>query len=116
MFFQWLDRVLDLHFDACYFQRDRSPGHRRTGPIGVTDAGGRRLYEAPAAEDVVPLMSEVVEWLRSGDPETHVVVRAAMAHLHVVSVHPFHDGNGRISRIVQSLVLAREGVLSPESS
>ena len=37
-----------------------------------------------------------------------------MAHLHLVSVHPFRDGNGRISRIVQSLVLAREGLLAPE--
>ncbi len=37
-----------------------------------------------------------------------------MAHLHVVSVHPFRDGNGRIARIVQSLVLAREGLLAPE--
>jgi len=46
--------------------------------------------------------------------DAHVVVRAAMAHLHVVSVHPFADGNGRISRIVQSLVLAGDGLLSPE--
>jgi Fic family protein len=37
-----------------------------------------------------------------------------MAHLHLVSVHPFGDGNGRIARIVQSLVLAREGLLAPE--
>jgi Fic family protein len=37
-----------------------------------------------------------------------------MAHLHLVSVHPFRDGNGRISRIVQSLVLARGGLLAPE--
>ena len=37
-----------------------------------------------------------------------------MAHLNVVSVHPFRDGNGRVSRIVQSLVLAREGLASPE--
>jgi len=60
------------------------------------------------------LMAEVVDWLQRGDPKLHVVVRAAMAHLHVVSVHPFHDGNGRISRIVQSLVLARDGLMSPE--
>ena len=39
-----------------------------------------------------------------------------MAHLHVVSVHPFRDGNGRISRIVQSLVLARVRLISPEFS
>src|SRR5207237_1262448 len=57
---------------------------------------------------------EVVDWLEAGDLGAHVVVRAAMAHLHVVSVHPFRDGNGRISRITQSLVLAREGLLSAE--
>lgn len=113
--FQWLDRVvLDLHFDACSFQRDKSPGHWREGPTGVTGEGGRIVYQAPDGREVVGLMSEVVEWLRSGDSDAHVVVRGAMAHLHVVSVHPFRDGNGRISRIVQSLVLAREGLLSPE--
>ena len=37
-----------------------------------------------------------------------------MAHLNVISVHPFRDGNGRIARIVQSLVLARGGLGSPE--
>jgi Fic family protein len=113
--FRWLDRViLDLHFDACYFQRDKSPGHWRTGPIGVTGNDGRLVYEGPDGDVVVPLMAEVVDWLENGDLDTHVVVRAAMAHLHVVSVHPFRDGNGRISRIVQSLVLAQEGLVSFE--
>ena len=115
--FEWADRViLDLHFDACYFQRDKSPGHWRTGPIGVTAPRRDARLPGPDAEEVVPLMREVVEWLRTSDPEEHVVVRAAMAHLHVVSVHPFRDGNGRISRIVQSLVLARDGLLSPSSA
>jgi Fic family protein len=61
-------------------------------------------------------MGEVVDWLDRGDRQTHVVVQAAMAHLHVVSVHPFRDGNGRIARIIQSLVLAREGLVAPEFS
>ena len=59
-------------------------------------------------------MGEVIGWLRGGDVRVHVVIRAAMAHLHLVSVHPFADGNGRISRIVQSLALARGGLLAPE--
>jgi Fic family protein len=59
-------------------------------------------------------MDEVVRWLDRGDRDAHVAIRGAMAHLHVVSVHPFRDGNGRIARIVQSLVLARDGVLAPE--
>ena len=113
--FRWLDRViLDLHFDACSFQRDQSPGRWRTGPVGVTGSDGRLVYQAPDAADVPGLMAEVVGWMQGGDLDVHAVVRAAMAHLHVVSVHPFHDGNGRISRIVQSLVLAREGLMSPE--
>jgi Fic family protein len=113
--FRWSNRViLDLHFEACEFQRDKSPGRWRTDPIRVAGGDGRTLYQAPDAEQVPALMAEVADWLENGDRATHVVVRAAMAHLHVVSVHPFRDGNGRISRITQSLVLARERLLSPE--
>ena len=115
--FRWADRViLDLHFDACYFQRDRAPGLWRTGPVAVTGPTGSLVYRGPDGDDVIPLMTEVVDWLETGDLEAHVVVRAAMAHLHLVSVHPLRDGNGRIARLVQSLVLAREGLFSPEFS
>jgi Fic family protein len=113
--FRWLDRViLDLHFDACYFQREKEPGLWREGPIGVTGEDGAIEYRGPDAEEVPELMTEVVDWLERGDAEVDEVVRAAMVHLNVISVHPFRDGNGRISRIVQSLVLAREGARSPE--
>jgi Fic family protein len=113
--FRWDERViLDLHFDACLFQRDRSPGRWRTGPIGVTGPGGHMIYQAPPAEEVPSLMAEVVRSLATEDADACPVVRAAMAHLHIVSIHPFRDGNGRTARIVQSLVLAREGLLSPE--
>jgi Fic family protein len=115
--FSWEERViLDLHFDACYFQRDKSPGRWRSGPIAVTEGDGTLAYRAPNAEQVPTLMTEVVHSLREEGDDRNVVVRAAMAHLHVVSVHPFRDGNGRVSRIVQSLVLAREGLISPEFS
>ena len=113
--FRWLDRViLDLHFDACYFQRDKDPGLWRPGPIGVTGADGSLEYRGPDAGDVVGLMEEVLSWLAEDDLQADVFVRAAMAHLNVISVHPFRDGNGRMARIVQSLVLARGGLGSPE--
>ncbi len=112
--FEWSRQVLlGLHFDACSHQRGASPGSWRTGPIYITDRVGGIAYEAPGALEVPLLMGEVVDWLEHGDLETHVVVRAALAHLQVVSVHPFRDGNGRVSRLVQSLVLARAGILSP---
>src|SRR4051812_33554231 len=114
--FRWVDRViLDLHFDACYFQKAKDPGRYRRSGIEVTGpGGGPPAYVGPPAKDVPKLMAEVVRWPERGDRDAHVVVRAAMAHLHVVSVHPFGDGNGRISRIVQSLVLARERLIAPE--
>ncbi|HEX5928867.1 MAG TPA: Fic family protein [Solirubrobacterales bacterium] len=113
--FRWVDRVvLDLHFEACYFQRDKAPGLWRTGSIGVTGPDGSLEFEGPDGDRVASLMDEVVDWLANGDLDADSVVRAAMAHLHVISVHPFRDGNGRISRIVQSLVLAREGLAAPE--
>jgi Fic family protein len=108
--------ILDLHFDACWFQRDKDPGLWRTGPIGVTGSDGTLEYVGPDADAVVGLMGEVIASLAKGerDDDLDAVVGAAMAHLNVTSVHPFRDGNGRISRIVQSLVLAREGLASPE--
>jgi len=113
--FRWSERVLlDLHFDACEFQEDKDPGLWRRGPVSVTGPGGRIAYRGPDAEAVPGLMTKAVEWLEQGDVEAPAVVRAAMAHLHVVAIHPFRDGNGRVARITQSLVLAREGLVSFE--
>jgi Fic family protein len=115
--FAWSDRViLDLHFDACYFQRDRGPGRWRSGPIAVTGRDGSLEFQGPGADSVPGLIAELIARLAQGDPEADAVVRAAMAHLHLTSIHPFRDGNGRVARILQSLVLAREGLVAPEFS
>jgi hypothetical protein len=113
--FRWSTRViLDLHFDTCWFQADRRPGLWRTGAISVTmPDGGGPAFVGPDADDVPALVDEVVDWLAS-EQDAYIVVRAAMAHLNLVSVHPFEDGNGRVSRVVQSLVLGRDGVLGPD--
>lgn len=113
--FVWNERLLlDLHFEACSGEPEGLPGRWRAGPVVVTAPGGGVAYRAPDAGRVPELMRELVTWLSSGDVDAPVVVRAAMAHLQLVSIHPFRDGNGRLSRILQSLVLARDGVLSPE--
>ncbi len=113
--FAWNERLLlDLHFEACSGEPEGRPGRRRTGQVVVTAPGGGVAYRAPDAGEVPALMSQLVAWLSSGDVDAPVVVRAAMAHLHLVSIRPFQDGNGRLTRILQSLVLARDGVLSPE--
>lgn len=97
--------------------RHKPAGQWRKGPVYVTDARDPTIaaYTAPDAYEVPGLMSELVEWLNAPD-STHALVRAAMAHLHLVSIHPWADGNGRMSRSLQTLLIAREGVLAPELS
>jgi len=113
--FGWNEQlILDLHFMTCYFQPDRLPGRYRRRGIAVTAPGGGVAYQGPPSDEVPALMADLVTWLRDGRREEPVVARAAMAHLHLVSIHPFADGNGRMARVLQSLVLAREGVLHPE--
>lgn len=114
--FVWSERVVqDLHFDLSAFDRDADPGIYRTASIAVTAPGGGGLaYVGPDPDAVPELMGELIAWLTAGDADAHVSVRAAMAHLHLVSIHPFRDGNGRISRVLQSLVLALGGPLAAE--
>lgn len=92
-------------------------GQWRKGPVYVTDARDASIaaYTAPDATEVPHLMAELIDWLNAPD-DTHALVRAAMAHLHLVSIHPWADGNGRMSRSLQTLLIAREGVLAPECS
>ncbi|WP_406368609.1 Fic family protein [Streptomyces sp. NBC_00647] len=95
----------------------RPAGQWRKGPVYVTDARDPSIaaYTAPDAQLVPDLMQELVDWLNEND-DTHALVRAAMAHLHLVSIHPWADGNGRMSRSLQTLMIARESVLAPEFS
>jgi Fic family protein len=92
-------------------------GQWRRGPVYVTDPRDPSIaaYTAPAADLVPGLMAELVDWLNADDG-THPLIRAAMAHLHLVSIHPWRDGNGRMSRSLQTLLIAREGALAPEFS
>ncbi|MGV9411022.1 Fic family protein [Nocardia sp. NPDC003693] len=95
----------------------RPAGQWRSGPVYVTDARNPSIaaYTGPDAGSLPELTGELVDWLNTEDC-THPLVRAAMVHLHLVSIHPWADGNGRMSRSLQTLMIAREGVLPPEFS
>lgn len=113
--FDWsAQTILDLHFLVCHPQRAAGPGRLREGNVIVTRGLGRDPYRPPPSGEVPALVNEVATWLSSGDLPRHPVVRGAMAHLNLVSIHPFRDGNGRVARVIQSLVLAKEGLLRPE--
>jgi Fic family protein len=61
---------------------------------------------------VPELIAELAECVNEPDGLAPIV-RAAMAHLNLVLIHPFNDGNGRMGRCLQTLILAREAILEP---
>jgi len=104
--------VKALHFMMLKHDLDKSPGRWRPGYIAVrNDEPGRIVYEGPQAERVPDLMAAMLADLESDDGP--VLVRAAIAHLNLVMIHPFRDGNGRMARCLQTLILAREKILAP---
>jgi Fic family protein len=101
-----------LHFMMTGYHLSNGPGRWRPGAIYVrNDETGEIVYEGPDADDVPTLIHELTDWLNK--IEHPCIVQASMTHLNFVMIHPFRDGNGRMARCLQSLVLARGGVLSP---
>ena len=84
-------------------------GNWRDGPMEVASGpyGRERVhFEGPAANRLDAEMARFLEWFDQ-PPETDPVIRAAIAHLWFVTIHPFDDGNGRIARAIADMALAR---------
>jgi Fic family protein len=79
----------------------------------VHEPTNQTVYEGPEAAAVPGLIDELVEQINSEDDVESSTVLAAMAHLNLAMIHPFRDGNGRMSRALQTLVLTRNDVVSP---
>ena len=84
-------------------------GKYRSGQMQVVSGpmGREKVhYEAPVPERVPEEMCRFMEWINKDD-DTDAVIKAAIAHLWFVSIHPFDDGNGRITRAITDMLLAR---------
>jgi len=110
------DRLFDWH--AALFPTGRSGMHKITvggwrtveaGPMQVVSGpiGKEKVhFEAPTAERLEKEMKVFLAWLADKD-DTDPVIRAGIAHLWFVTIHPFEDGNGRIARAIGDMALAR---------
>lgn len=84
-------------------------GKYRSGEMQVISGamGKEKIhYQAPSAERVPAEMDRFISWVNS-DETIDTVLKAAIAHLWFVSIHPFDDGNGRIARALTNMLLAR---------
>lgn len=102
------EKLIELKLLNTRDYHDPRPGLWRRGYISVGE------YEAPGIDVAVKLVADLVDTLNRARHDSAIVC-AAMAHLNYVSIHPHSDGSGRMSRALQTLVLAREpGDLAPE--
>jgi Fic family protein len=105
--------IRSLHFMMLQHSLDKMPGRWRPGNIYVVnEVTEERVYEGPDALAVPGLIKELIEYLNAPN-DGPIIVKAAMAHLNFTMIHPFKDGNGRMARALQTLVLSRDGIISP---
>jgi len=95
--------LLDAHFVLMEGLLD-DPGKFRTRGVGVM-AGKTVVHMAPPAARVADLMHDLLRWLKTTD--CHPLISSSVFHYELEFIHPFEDGNGRIGRIWQSLILCK---------
>ena len=110
------DRLFDWH--AALFQTGRSGMYKivvgdwrkdTTGPMQVISGamGKERIhFEAVNSEIVEKEMSQFLDWFNS-ETTMDFLLKAAVAHIWFLTIHPFEDGNGRIARALTDMLLAR---------
>lgn len=85
--------------------RDESSGQMQ---VVSGDYGHERVhFEAPAASRLDIEMNGFLDWFNNPEETTDPVLKAGIAHLWFVTIHPFEDGNGRIGRAIADMALAR---------
>lgn len=105
-----------MHFMLLEHDLGKGPGHYRTGAVHVRDERAERtVYEGPDPDQVPGLVQSLASELANGRAG-ETLIRAAMAHLNLVMIHPFRDGNGRMARALQTMVLAADDIVEPTFS
>lgn len=91
---------------------DKAPGEYRKSQnwIGGTRPGNA-LFVPPPADQVVRCMGELENFLHEPPGDIPTLIKAGLVHVQFESVHPFLDGNGRVGRLLITLLLCAEGVL-----
>lgn len=129
---RYIEGVVDVMFDAVHHYSDPltkerlfgwhralfpsvnrlahiTVGSWRKGEMQVVSGryGSEKVhFEAPPVNDVPKMMKELLQWINK-EGNVDAVLKAAIAHLWFVSIHPFSDGNGRMARTITDMLLTR---------
>ena len=99
-----------IHYMMMKHDPECGPGRYRSTDVFVG------AYQGPDPAEAPDLVGELMSRLNDRPDTNEPLVKAAMAHLNLLMIHPFKDGNGRMSRALQTLVLGRDRTLDPRFS
>lgn len=109
------DVILKLHSVTMKGLLDnKKTGTFRPGDIYIVDDLGngkeKLRFKGPIADQISSLVNELLNWLKIADKQDlHPVLRAGVFHSQFVHIHPFSDGNGRVTRLLATLILYLSG-------
>ena len=83
----------------------KQAGHYRQEGVGVFDGNGNCLHMAPPADRVPQLMGDLFQWVKT--TKEHPLIHSCVFHYEFEFIHPFVDGNGRMGRFWQTMLLSR---------
>lgn len=108
------DLICDIHRVITQDIQDtrNTPGQYRNHDVRVGNADREGFYTPPKIfEDIKILMKEFVLWINDDAVlQLDAALRAALAHYHLVLIHPFGDGNGRTARAVEAIIMRWVGI------
>lgn len=95
-------------------ERHRGEYKKISNSVAAFDADGQEIgivFETATPFDTPRLMEELAEWTRKNldDPFLHPLIVIGMFVVHFLSIHPFQDGNGRLSRALTTMLLLKKG-------
>lgn len=100
--------VRELHqlaVDGLHREGDATPGEYRTGPVSIAGT----THEPPGPESVFPDMDQLLEFINREVAPQQQLMQVAIAHHRFVWIHPFGNGNGRVSRLLTYAMLVDRG-------
>lgn len=100
-----LNAILEWHKKLFGETKPDIAGRIRKGRVGI--AGSR--FTPPLAVEVHPMLQDFFRWYGRSSSKLHPAELAALVHLKFVTIHPFADGNGRMSRLMMNFVLNSKG-------
>ncbi|HET6458709.1 MAG TPA: Fic family protein, partial [Nitrosopumilaceae archaeon] len=99
-----LHEIMKWHWKLFNKTKQDIAGKLRTYQVGIGDS----KFMPPSQVEVCPMLTEFFQWYNKNKNKLHPVELAALAHLKFVTIHPFGDGNGRISRLIMNFILNRK--------